>query len=238
MNTKLRNYIQLAGQTAARVTKNPGNWTGFLDTASRIYRYPFPDQLLIHAQRPKVTACAPYDIWNRRMRRYIRRGSKGIGLIRVKNGYPRLRYVFDLADTGKKEGSCTPWLWEYKEEYQDTVIRALEDRFGISGEYGLADQLQRVAGQLAEDFWQDHHRDIVYECEGSRLEELDEHSIGSKFQIVMTVSVSYVLLTRCGLDLKQGFTAEDFQDIPDFDTQRIVKILGAAVSQALSLIHI
>ena len=232
MNTKLRNYIQLAGQTAARVTKNPGNWTGFLDTASRIYRYPFPDQLLIHAQRPKVTACAPYDIWNRRMRRYIRRGSKGIGLIRVKNGYPRLRYVFDLADTGKKEGSCTPWLWEYKEEYQDTVIRALEDRFGISGEYGLADQLQRVAGQLAEDFWQDHHRDIVYECEGSRLEELDEHSIGSKFQIVMTVSVSYVLLTRCGLDLKQGFTAEDFQDIPDFDTQRIVKILGAAVSQA------
>ena len=232
MNTKLRSYIQLAGQTAARVTKNPGNWTGFLDTASRIYRYPFPDQLLIHAQRPKVTACASYEIWNRRMRRYIRRGSKGIGLIRVKNGYPRLRYVFDMADTGKKEGSYTPWLWEYKEEYQDTVIRALEARFGVSGEYGLADQLQRVAGQLAEDFWQDHHRDIVYECEGSRLKELDEHSIGLKFQIVMTVSVSYVLITRCGLELSQGFTAGDFQDIPDFDTQRIVKILGAAVSQA------
>ena len=207
MNTKLRNYIQLAGQTAARVTKNPGNWTGFLDTASRIYRYPFPDQLLIHAQRPKVTACAPYDIWNRRMRRYIRRGSKGIGLIRVKNGYPRLRYVFDLADTGVKEDSYTPWLWEYKEGYQDIVIKALEDRFGISGEYGLADQLQRVAGQLAKDFWEDHHKDIVYECDGSRLEELDEHSIGLKFQIVMTVSVSYVLNTRCGLDLRQGFTA-------------------------------
>ncbi len=232
MTNKLQSYIQLAGQTAARVTKNPGNWTGFLNTASRIYRYPFPDQLLIHAQRPKVTACASYEIWNRRMRRYIRRGSKGIGLIRVKNGYPRLRYVFDVADTGKKEDSCTPWLWEYKEEYQDTVTRALEARFGVSGEYGLADQLQRVAGQLAEDFWQDHQRDIVYECEGSRLEELDEHSIGLKFQIAMTVSVSYVLLTRCGLELNQGFTDGDFQDIPDFDTQRIVKILGAAVSQA------
>ena len=112
MTNKLQSYIQLAGQTAARVTKNPGNWTGFLNTASRIYRYPFPDQLLIHAQRPKVTACASYEIWNRRMRRYIRCGSKGIGLIRVKNGYPRLRYVFDVADTGKKEDSCTPWLWE------------------------------------------------------------------------------------------------------------------------------
>lgn len=232
MTNKLKGYIQLAGQTAARVTKNPNNWTGFLNTASRIYRYPFPDQLLIHAQRPKATACASYEIWNRRMRRYIRRGSKGIGLIRVKNGYPRLRYVFDMADTGKKEDSCTPWLWEYKEEYQDIVIKALEDQFGISGQYGLADQLQRVAGRLAEDFWQDHHRDIVYECEGSRLEELDECNIGSKFKLVMTVSVSYVLITRCGLDLRQGFTDEDFRDIPDFNTQRIVMILGAAVSQA------
>lgn len=232
MTNKLKGYIQLAGQTAARVTKNPNNWTGFLNTASRIYRYPFPDQLLIHAQRPKATACASYDLWSKRMKRYIRRGSKGIGLIRVKNGYPRLRYVFDMADTGKKEDSCTPWLWEYKEEYQDIVIKALEDQFGISGEYGLADQLQRVAGQLAEDFWQNHHRDIVYECEGSRLEELDECNIGSKFKLVMTVSVSYVLITRCKLNLRQGFTDEDFLDIPDFNTQRIVKILGAAVSQA------
>ena len=232
MTNKLQNYIQLAGQTASRVTKNPGNWTGFLNTASKIYRYPFPDQLLIHAQRPKATACASYEIWNRRMRRYIRRGTKGIGLIHVDKGYPRLRYVFDVADTGEKEGSCAPWLWEYKEEYQDTVIRALEARFGVSGEYGLADQLQRVAGQLAEDFWENYHKDIVYECEGSRLEELDEHNIGLKFQLVMTVSVSYVLITRCGLDLRQGFTAEDFQDIPDFNTQKIVKILGAAVSES------
>lgn len=231
MNTKLRRYIQLAGEAAVGVAK-PKKWVGFLGTMSRIYRYPFPDQLMIHAQRPKVTACASYEIWNRRMRRYIRRGSKGIGLIRVSNGYPRLHYVFDVADTGEKEGACTPWIWKYQDRYRDTVTKALEERFGVPGSYSLADQLQRTAGKLADDYWQDHHKDIVYECEGSRLEGLDEFSIGSKFKVMAAVSVSYVLINRCGLGLEHSFVPDDFTDVLDFNTQRIVKILGTAVSQA------
>ena len=117
MTTKLQNYIQLAGQTAAHVTQNAENWTGFLTTASKLYRYSFPDQLMIQAQRPKATACAEYDLWNRRMSRYIRRGSKGIGLVGIsRSGYPKLRYVFDIADTGKRNEATDLFQWQYKHE--------------------------------------------------------------------------------------------------------------------------
>ena len=233
MTAKLQSYIQLAGQTAALVTKNIKNWVSFLNTASRLYRYPFPDALMIHAQRPKATACASYEIWNRRMRRSIRRGSKGIGLVNVnRRGYPVVKHVFDIKDTVKRKDSCTPFLWKYKEEYQGVVTKALEERFGIRGDCGLVDLLQRIAGKLAEDYWENYHKYIVYECEGSHLEGLDEFSIGSKFRLAVAVSVSYVLIKRCGLNPQRHFTAEDFQDVPDFDTQRIVKILGTAVCQS------
>ena len=160
MASKLQDYIQMAGQTAAQVTKNYENWTGFLTTASRLYKYPFPEQLMIYAQRPNATACAEYDIWSQRMRRYVRRGSKGIALVNVRNGRPSLRYVFDVADTGRKKDSCNLYLWQYKEEYHDIITKALEERFGVPGTNGLVGQLERIAARLAKDYWDNHHKDI------------------------------------------------------------------------------
>ena len=198
MTTKLQNYIYLAGETAAQVTENAKNWTSFLDTASRLYRYPFPDQLMIHAQRPRATACAEYDLWNRRMSRYVRRGSKGIGLITVNRGYPKLRYVFDISDTGKRSESGSLFQWRYKEEYHGILTKALEEKFGVSGEKGLASQIGLLSVKLAGSFWKDHHEAIMRECLGSSLEGLKKQDASVKFRLAAAASISYAVLSRCG----------------------------------------
>ena len=233
MTTKLQNYIQLAGQTAAQVTKNPQNWVGFLNTVSNVYRYTFPDQLMIHSQRPKATACAEFDLWTRRMNRHIRRGSKGIGLIAInRNGYPKIRYVFDIRDTELKRNSASLFQWRYKQEYRGIVTKALEEQFGVSGEKGLVYQLEMIAVKLANDFWKNYHKDIMYECEGSFLEGLDEQQASVRFRLAAAASISYVLLARCGFNPWQYLKSENFEDIPDFNTQRIIRVLGAAVSES------
>ena len=232
MTTKLQNYIQLAGQTAAQVTKNPQNWAGFLNTVSNVYRYTFPDQLMIHSQRPKATACAEFDLWTRRMNRHIRRGSKGIGLIAInRNGYPKIRYVFDIGDTELKRNSASLFQWRYKQEYRGIVTKALEEQFGVSGEKGLVYQLEMIAVKMANDYWKNYHKDIMYECEGSFLEELEEPEVSVEFRMTVAASISYVLLARCGFQPEKYLKSKDFQYIPDFNTQRIIRVLGAAVSE-------
>ncbi len=232
MATKLQNYIQLAGQTAAQITKNPQNWVGFLNTVSNVYRYTFPDQLMIHSQRPKATACAEFDLWTRRMNRHIRRGSKGIGLIAInRNGYPKIRYVFDIGDTELKRNSASLFQWRYKQEYRGIVTKALEEQFGVSGEKGLVYQLEMVAVNMANGYWENFHKDIMYECEGSFLEELEEPEVSVEFRLTAAASISYVLLARCGFQPEKYLKSKDFQYIPDFNTQRIIKVLGAAVSE-------
>ena len=232
MATKLQNYIQLAGQTAAQVTKNPQNWVGFLNTVSNVYRYTFPDQLMIHSQRPKATACAEFDLWTGRMNRHIRRGSKGIGLIAInRNGYPKIRYVFDIGDTELKRNSVSLFQWRYKEEYRGIVTKALEEQFGVSGEKGLVYQLEMIAVNMANGYWENFHKDIMYECEGSFLEELEEPEVSVEFRLTAAASISYVLLARCGFQPEKYLKSKDFQYIPDFNTQRIIKVLGAAVSE-------
>ena len=233
MNTKLQNYIQLAGNAASQVTKNAENWADFLNTASRLYRYSFPDQLMIHAQRPKASACAEFDLWSRRMNRHIRRGSKGIGLVGFnQNGYPKIRYVFDIADTQLRKNSANLFQWQYKKDYEAVVIKALEERFGISGEKGLVYQLEMIAVGLVNGYWKNYHKDIMYECEGSFLEELDEQTVSVKFRLAAVASVSYLLLARCGFNPWHFLKDKDFKDIPDFNTQRIIRVLGAAVSES------
>lgn len=233
MNTKLQNYIQLAGNAASQVTKNAENWADFLNTASRLYRYSFPDQLMIHAQRPKATACAEFNLWSVRMNRHIRRGSKGIGLVGFnQKGYPKIRYVFDIADTQRRKSSADLFQWQYKEEYGEIVIKALEGRFGISGEKGLVYQLEMIAVGLVNGYWKNYHTDIMYECEGSFLKELDEQTVSVKFRLAAVASVSYLLLARCGFNPWHFLKDKDFKDIPDFNTQRIIRVLGAAVSES------
>ena len=234
MPDKIQTYVQLAGQTAAGLTKSLESWTGFLNTASRLYKYPFPDQLLIHAQNPNSTAVADFDIWTKKMRRYVRRGSKGIALVHINNGYPRIQYVFDVSDTGAKNNSYNLILWQYREEYREVVTKALEERFGVSCENGFPGQLEDIAAKLAKDYWDDYHSQIMYELAGSPLEGLDEFNVGVQFRDIASVSTAYVLLSRCNLHPEKHFRLEDFQNLCDFNTPKLVQILGVAVNQASS----
>ena len=149
-NNNVQAALQMADNAARQVTSSYQEWTAFLSTAGRLYKYPFPEQLMIYTQRPEATACAEWDFWNQRMRRYIRRGTKGIALIDSSQGRPVLRYVFDVADTVRRdETGLNPNLWKYEAEHQDVVTAALESRFDASGTDGLAAQLEQVAQKLA-----------------------------------------------------------------------------------------
>ena len=232
MPNKLQTYVQLASQTAATLTQSIENWAGFLATASRLYKYPFPDQLMIYAQKASSTAVAGFDVWTKKMNYYVRRGAKGIALVTVRNGYPSIRYVFDISDTGRKKDSCNLYLWQYKEEYRDAVTKALGKHFGIPCNNGFPEQLEDIASKLAEDYWKDYGHEIMYEIGGSFLEGMDELNVSSKFQDMASVSIAYILILRCGLHPENYFRVEDFQNLCDFNTQSLIKILGTAVSQS------
>ena len=231
MPTKAEQYAQMADQVARQLTGSWQEWAGFLTTAARLYKYPFHEQLMIYAQRPDATACAEYDLWNNRMGRYVRRGSKGIALVDDSGDRPRLRYVFDISDTGTREHSRTPWLWTMNEEHTAPVMAMLERNYDVGGG-DLAQQLADVAAGLAEEYWTDHRQDILYIVDGSFLEEYDEYNIEVQFKSAATVSITYALMSRCGLEPEQYFSHEDFMPIFDFNTPAVIGALGTAVSQA------
>ena len=230
MPTKAELYAQMAEKVTTQLTGSWQEWAGFLTTASRLYKYPFHEQLMIYAQRPDATACAEYDLWNEKMGRYVRRGSKGIALVDDSGDRPRLRYVFDISDTGTREHSRTPWLWQLEEHHLDSVQAMLERTYEVSGD-GLAGQLTEVAGKLAEEYWNEHRQDFLYIVDDSFLEEYDEFNIGVQFKAAATVSISYALMSRCGLEPERYFDHEDFMAIFDFNTPSTIGALGTAVSQ-------
>ena len=230
MPTKAELYAQMAEKVATQLTGSWQEWAGFLTTASRLYKYPFHEQLMIYAQRPDATACAEYDLWNEKMGRYVRRGSKGIALVDDSGDRPRLRYVFDISDTGTREHSRTPWLWQLEERHLDSVQAMLERTYDVSGD-DLAGQLTEVAGKLAEEYWTEHQQDFFYIVDGSFLEEYDEFNIGVQFKAAATVSITYALMSRCGLEPERYFDHEDFMAIFDFNTPATIGALGTAVSQ-------
>ena len=232
MPNKYELFTQMAEDTARRITGSLQGWTAFLNTAARLYKYPYHEQLMIFAQRPEATACAEYDLWNNQMRRFVRRGAKGIGLLETSGDNPKIRYVFDVADTGGGEHSRRPFLWEYKPEHFDAVSAALEQRFAVSGENGITDQMERIATQLAEEYWNDFRHDILDIVDDSFLEGYDEYNIGVAFRNAATVSTTYVLLSRCGLSPEDYFVHEDFLNVFDFNTPATVAALGTAVSQS------
>ena len=230
MPTKAELYAQMAEKVTTQLTGSWQEWAGFLTTASRLYKYPFHEQLMIYAQRPDATACAEYDLWNEKMGRYVRRGSKGIALVDDSGDRPRLRYVFDISDTGTREHSRTPWLWQLEERHLDSVQAMLERTYDVSGD-DLAGQLTEVAGKLAEEYWTEHQQDFFYIVDGSFLEEYDEFNIGVQFKAAATVSITYALMSRCGLEPERYFDHEDFMAIFDFNTPSTIGALGTAVSQ-------
>ena len=231
MMSNLEFYSAMASYTATHLTDSWQRWTAFLTTASRLYKYPFHEQLMIFAQRPDATACAEYDLWNDTMRRYVRRGSKGIALVDNSREKPRLRYVFDISDTGLRKNSRHPFLWELRPEHEAAVAQALAEWFGAPPENNLAEQLESIAAQLVSEYWVEHKRDILDIVDGSFLEGYDEFNIGVQFRNAATVSITYSLLSRCGLEPEGYFDHEDFLSIFDFNTPEAVAALGTAVSQ-------
>ena len=231
MPSKLQTYMQMADEAQRQITGSYRGWTGFLTTAARLYKYPYAEQVMIHAQRPDATACAEYDFWNEKMGRYVRRGSKGIALIDSSGERPRLRYVFDVSDTGGREFSKSRYLWEYREEHADAVSAMLESRYGVDGKGGLPNQLERIASQLAEEYWRDYKQDILAIVDDSFLYGYDEFNVGAAFQSAAAVSIAYSLMSRCGLEADDRFEHEDFLSIFDFNTPEAAAELGTAVSR-------
>ena len=229
MPSKLDFYAQMADHTAKQVTGSFGEWTAFLETAGRLYKYPFHEQLMIFAQKPDATACADYDLWNKQMRRYVRRGSRGIALIDTSGDNPRLKYVFDVADTGGRENSRRPFLWEYRDEHRDAVASALEQRYAVSGNKGLANQLEQIASQLVTEYWNDNSHDILGILADSFLEEYDDYNVGVAFKNAATVSTTYTLMSRCGLNPGDYFEHEDFLSVFDFNTRDTIAALGSVI---------
>ena len=229
MPSKTEEYLALAQRTANGLTRYWESWTDYLTTASRLYKYPFADQLMIYAQRPDATACAEFDIWRNRMNRYVRRGSKGIALLDESSGFPRLHYVFDVSDTGVRRNSRDPEVWQLGPDLVQPVSEMLSKTYGISGER-VSQQLADVAGKLVADYWDNNGGDIRAIVDGSLLMDYDEAGVEMQFKSAAAISVTYTLLERCGFEPAGWFDKDDFRAIHDFSTPDSVYALGAAVS--------
>ena len=229
MPSKTEEYLALAQRTANGLTRYWESWTDYLTTASRLYKYPFADQLMIYAQRPDATACAEFDIWRNRMNRYVRRGAKGIALLDESSGFPRLHYVFDVSDTGVRRNSRDPEVWQLGPDLVQPVSEMLNKTYGISGER-VSQQLADVAGKLMADYWDNNGGDIRAIVDGSLLMDYDEAGVEMQFKSAAAISVTYTLLERCGIEPAGWFDKDDFRAIHEFSTPDSVYALGAAVS--------
>ena len=229
MPSKTEEYLALAQRTANGLTRYWESWTDYLTTASRLYKYPFADQLMIYAQRPDATACAEFDIWRNRMNRYVRRGSKGIALLDESSGFPRLHYVFDVSDTGVRRNSRDPEVWQLGPDLVQPVSEMLNKTYGISGER-VSQQLADIAGKLVADYWDNNGGDIRAIVDGSLLMDYDEAGVEMQFKSAAAISVTYTLLERCGFEPAGWFDKDDFRAIHEFSTPDSVYALGAAVS--------
>mgnify|MGYP002534192083 FL=1 len=229
MPNKTEEYLALAQRTANGLTRYWEHWTDYLTTASRLYKYSFADQLMIYAQRPDATACAGFDIWNNRMNRYVRRGSKGIALLDQSSSVPRLHYVFDVSDTGVRRNSRDPEVWQLNDDLFQPVSEMLAREYGIHHER-LSQQIADIAGKLAESYWDNNSSDILGIVDGSFLMDYDEAGQELQFKSAAAISIMYTILERCGFEPEGYFDRDDFQAIYDFSTPDAVYALGAAVS--------
>ena len=229
MPSKTEEYLALAQRTANGLTRYWEHWTDYLTTASRLYKYSFADQLMIYAQRPDATACASFDIWNNRMNRYVRRGSKGIALLDQSSSVPRLHYVFDVSDTGVRRNSRDPEVWQLNDDLFQPVSEMLAREYGIHHER-LSQQIADIAGKLAESYWDNNSSDIIGIVDGSFLMDYDDAGQELQFKSAAAISIMYTILERCGFEPEGYFDRDDFQAIYDFSTPDAVYALGAAVS--------
>ena len=230
-DSRTDSLVQLAQDTARRITGSHTAWMAYLQTAARLYKYPYHEQLLIFAQRPQATACAGYEVWKNTMRRYVRRGAKGIALLDTSGDAPRLRYVFDVADTGELSQSRSLNLWKLSEENAQAVSLSLENGYDVPAREGLERQLRAISSQLAGACWVDRKQEIFDIVDGSFLEGYDEGAIGASFRRAASVSLEYALRSRCGLANEGRFIREDFIPVTEWNTPEAAAALGTAVSE-------
>ena len=229
MPSKTEEYLALAQRTANGLTRYWESWTDYLTTASRLYKYPFADQLMIYAQRPDATACAEFDIWRNRMNRYVRRGSKGIALLDESSGFPRLHYVFDVSDTGVRRNSRDPEVWQLGPDLVQPVSEMIAREYGVCHER-LSQQISDLTGKLVDSYWDNNSNDILDIVDGSFLMDYDETGREFQFKSAAAISILYTVLERCGLEPDGHFDRDDFQAIFSFSTPAAVYALGTAVS--------
>ena len=230
MPNKTQECLNLAQQTAKELTRYWENWTDYLTTASRLYKYSFADQLMIYAQRPDATACASFDIWNNRMNRYVRRGSKGIALLDQSSSVPRLHYVFDVSDTGVRRNSRDPEVWQLGPDLVQPVSEMIAREYGVYHER-LSQQISDLTGKLVDSYWDNNSGDILDIVDGSFLIDYDEAGQEFQFKSAAAISILYTVLERCGLEPDGHFDRDDFQAIFSFSTPAAVYALGTAVSE-------
>ena len=212
--TKYTSYAELAEKTLRRITENTDNWTAFLSSCANLYKYPFTDQLMIYAQRPDATACADFDTWNKRMGRYVKRGSSGIALIYDSGDRLRLRYVFDISDTGARENTPEFHLWQCDKEQLDAALR---EAYGVeTGE--TFSKIESISEKLTAEYWTEHKRDIAGIIAESILEEYDIDTVSVRFRQAAAASMTYAVLHRCGMNPDMYMDSEDFRTIVEFNT--------------------
>lgn len=237
MADKAEMYVKIANMEILKLTCSWELWTQFLTTAARLYKHNFIDQVMISAQRPDATACADFELWNKTMRRTVRRGAKGIALIDETDDGVKLRYVFDVSDTIAHENSRSPQLWEMQDNYEIPVGAMLEQVYG-SGENMLEEQLSSVARMVVDSYWAEHEQDFIEAIDGSSLQRYDTFDIGLNFKSIATASVLYMLMSRCGMKPENKFQPAELAGIREFDTLGVVKALGIVVSQlAQQVLH-
>ena len=231
--SKLQDIRELAQEHATLVSSSPRDWMGYMDTAARLYRYPFTDQLLIHAQHPQATACASLELWNEKMFRWVNRGARGIALLDENGHNTRLRYVFDISDTHMVAGGRSPYLWQMQEHQQEEILTHLAEAYGLEEKDTgtLSDALMAVAREMVADSLEEYLDGLKYAAEGTYLEDLDEVTIRSDFRQLATDSVYYMLSRRCGLEPMELLEEEDFMHITDYNRLSVLTFLGNAASQ-------
>ena len=231
--SKLQDIRELAQEHATLVSSSPRDWMGYMDTAARLYRYPFTDQLLIHAQHPQATACASLELWNEKMFRWVNRGARGIALLDENGHNTRLRYVFDISDTHMVAGGRSPYLWQMQEHQQEEILTHLAEAYGLEEKDTgtLSDALMAVAREMVADSLEEYLDGLEYAAEGTYLEDLDEVTVRSDFRQLATDSVYYMLCRRCGLEPMELLEEEDFMHITDYNRLSVLTFLGNAASQ-------
>ena len=231
--SKLQDIRNLVQEHAVSVSSSPGDWMDYMDTASRLYRYSFSDQLLIHAQHPEATACASLELWNEKMFRWVNRGARGIALLDETGQHTRLRYVFDISDTHMVAGGRSPYLWQMQEHQREEILTHLAEVYALEEKdtATLQDALMAVAREMVSDNLEEYLDGLEYAVEGTYLEDLDEVTIRSDFRQLATDSVYYLLSRRCGLDPMELLEEEDFMHITDYNRLSVLTFLGNTASQ-------